>query len=137
MSRPRKWRKVCCLPESDLFGPLNGEQEANDEIVMTVEEYETIRLIDLEAMTQEECAERMQVARATVQSIYKEARQKIAQAIVIGQRLRIEGGTYQLYKGRDPQGQCHRCRRRQGRRLENQIINEGRTKNENSSTNRS
>ena len=136
MSRPVKWRKVCSLPESDLFGPLNASGSDKDTVVMTVEEYETIRLIDLEAMTQEECAERMQVARGTVQSIYKEARQKIAQAIVIGHRLRIEGGTYQLYKGRDPQGQCHRCRRRQGRRFENQIINEGRTKNEDSNTNR-
>jgi len=70
--RPRKWRKVCCLPESNLFGPLNSSDFEN-EIIMTVEEYETIRLIDLEDLTQEECADRMTVARTTVQKIYSEA----------------------------------------------------------------
>ena len=77
MPRPRKWRKVCSLPETNLFGPLDGLLMENEMINMTVEEYEAIRLIDLEGLTQEESAEKMQVARATVQSIYKDARSKI------------------------------------------------------------
>ena len=61
MPRPRKWRRVCRLPQNTLFGPLAGIDDGT--IVMTVEEYETIRLIDLEGLNQEACAERMHVAR--------------------------------------------------------------------------
>jgi len=71
MPRPRKWKKVCCMPESNLYGPLNDSKTENKIIKMAVEKYETIRLIDLEGLTQEECAEKMQVARTTVQKIYQ------------------------------------------------------------------
>jgi len=73
---------------------------------MTVEEYETIRLIDLESLTQEECAEHMNVARTTVQAIYAEARSKIAQALIHGKSLIIEGGNYQVCDGTHLY--CHR-----------------------------
>lgn len=63
---------------------------------MTVDEYETIRLIDLEGFTQEECAQQMNVARTTVQGIYAEARKKVASSLVHGKVLWIEGGEYQL-----------------------------------------
>lgn len=111
MSRPRKHKKVCCLPESNLYGPVKSHA-AEEMIVMTVEEYESIRLIDLEALTQEECAERMQVARATVQSIYKEAKYKIAESLVNGNILKIEGGDYKLYNEKERQIGCSRCRKR-------------------------
>lgn len=96
MARPMKERKVCCMPETNLFGPLNRRHSLGDEIVMTVEEYETIRLIDQEGLMQEECADRMDVARTTVQRIYISARKKIADAIVEGMTLKIEGGSYKL-----------------------------------------
>lgn len=96
MPRPRKCRKVCCLPESNLFGPLNNPNLEDEIIVMTVDEYETIRLIDLEGMTQEECAEKMNVARTTVQRIYNDARKKLAKSLVNGNVLKIIGGDYQL-----------------------------------------
>jgi len=66
---------------------------------MTVDEYETIRLIDLEGFTQEECAKQMDVARTTVQGIYAEARKKIAESLVNGKVLLIEGGEYRLCEG--------------------------------------
>ena len=111
MPRPRKWRKVCCLPEQNLFGPLNTTIPEGEPVVMTVEEYETIRLIDLEGLTQEECAERMRVARATVQKIYIEARKKLAISLVEGSLLKIEGGDYKLYDAEDADYGCQRCRR--------------------------
>ena len=111
MPRPRKWKRVCCLPERNLYGPLDAINMGNDLITMTVEEYETIRLIDLGGLTQEECAERMQVARATVQTIYKEARIKIAESIVNGNILKIEGGDYKLYNENELMYRCTRCSR--------------------------
>jgi predicted DNA-binding protein (UPF0251 family) len=96
LARPMKERKVCCLPETDLFGPLNRRAFDDAEIVMSVEEYETIRLIDKEGLMQEECAERMDVARTTVQRIYINARKKIADTLVDGKILKIEGGSYKL-----------------------------------------
>ena len=47
MARPRKWRKVCCLPEQDRFGPLNNPIDQDCFVTMTIDEHETIRLIDL------------------------------------------------------------------------------------------
>jgi hypothetical protein len=80
---------------------------------MTVDEYETIRLIDLEGMTQEECARRMHVARTTVQGIYNEARKKVATSLVDSKILLIKGGEYRLCDGAGPScgGRgCHRHR---------------------------
>ncbi|MDF2522024.1 MAG: putative DNA-binding protein, partial [Clostridia bacterium] len=82
MPRPRKWRKVCCLPENNQFGPLNAVVNQEHFITMTIDEYETIRLIDLEGFTQEECAKQMNVARTTVQGIYNDARKKLAESLV-------------------------------------------------------
>lgn len=99
MPRPMKWRKVCCLPESNRFGPLDSPTDENNFVKMTVDEYETIRLIDLEGFTQEECAKQMNVARTTIQGIYNEARKKLAESLVIGKVLLIEGGEYRLCDG--------------------------------------
>lgn len=77
---------------------------------MTVEEFETIRLIDYEGCDQEEAAENMGIARSTVQRIYNTARRKMADSLINGKLLRIEGGTYRLCEYGD--GQCPNCRRR-------------------------
>ena len=74
MARPVKWRKICCLPENNRFGPLDAVASVENLVNMTVDEYESVRLIDLEGFTQEECAEQMNIARSTVQGIYIEAR---------------------------------------------------------------
>lgn len=116
MPRPRKWRKVCCLPESNRFGPLNTLVNQEHYVIMTVDEYETIRLIDLEGYTQEECADQMNIARTTVQRIYNDARKKLAESLVNGKVLRIEGGDYKLCDGLEKSCGCggclrHRCDR--------------------------
>lgn len=94
-----------------MFGPLDMPFVVDNPVIMTVEEYETIRLIDLEGLTQEESAERMDVARTTVQRIYGEARQKIAEALVGGKVLKIEGGDYQLYDDSERIYGCRKCRK--------------------------
>jgi len=118
LARPTKTRRVCCLPDTALFGPLNRRPFEGSQIVMTVEEYETIRLIDKEGLMQEECAERMNVARTTVQRIYISARKKLADAVVDGLTLKIEGGSYKLCDGDCDHEYFHcgnRRRQRQGR----------------------
>ncbi len=113
MARPKKWRKVCVLPENDRFGPLNSTKDEENHVVMTVDEYESIRLIDLEGFTQEECANQMNIARSTVQGIYIKARKKLAESLVNGSILFIEGGEYRLCDGLGNgcgRG-CHRNRR--------------------------
>ncbi len=81
---------------------------------MTVDEYEAIRLIDLEGFTQEECAGQMNIARTTVQGIYNDARKKVAESLVNGKVLFIEGGEYRLCDGRGKlcggKGGCRRYR---------------------------
>lgn len=107
MPRPRKWRRVCKLPVISEFSPLkNIDVEC---VVMTVEEYETIRLMDLEKLSQEMTAEIMGVARSTVQRIYEDARGKLADCIVNGKKLKIEGGDYKLCDEFDDRG-CGNCR---------------------------
>ena len=120
MPRPIKWRKVCCLPETNRFGPLDVPAFADGVVSMTVDEYETIRLIDMEGFTQEECASQMNVARTTVQGIYNEARKKLADSLVNGKVLRIEGGEYRICEGKGNGcggGSCGR--RRCGRDFKN------------------
>jgi predicted DNA-binding protein (UPF0251 family) len=109
MSRPRKWRKVCCLPESDMFGPLNEDREGREIIIMSVEEYEAIRLIDLEGLTQEECGKNMNVARTTVQRIYNNARKKNARSLVNGAIIKIEGGDYKVCEKGTNEKECMMC----------------------------
>lgn len=93
MPRPRKHRRVCARPKCISFSPCEGSEIS---ITMSIDEYEAIRLIDLEGLTQEQCAEQMQVARTTVQAIYASARKTLAKCIVQGCQLRISGG-YVLY----------------------------------------
>ena len=110
MPRPMKWRKVCSLPQCSRFGPLDRGAGERSYVRMTVDEYETIRLIDLEGFTQEECAAQMNIARTTVQGIYAEARRKIAKALVEGKVQLIEGGKYRLCRERG-NGYSRGCRR--------------------------
>ena len=114
MPRPRKWRKVCCLPDRIRFGPLDCATEASNTLNMTVDEYETIRLIDLEGLTQEACAGQMNIARTTVQGIYNDARRKLAESLVNGNVLRIEGGEYKLCDGQGSGCGGGVCRRHHG-----------------------
>ncbi len=111
MSRPCKRRRVCAMPGCGRFGPVEGNAEQR--VIMSVDEFETIRLIDYEGLTQEACAERMEVARTTAQAIYAAARSKLAECLVAGMELVIEGGPYVLCDGNAKGcGSGHGCMRR-------------------------
>ncbi len=110
--RPRKKRRVCTMPNYKVFGPLNGAIN-NETIILSIEEYEVIRLIDLEGLEQQECAERMEVARSTVQRMYSEAKKKVADSLVNGKMLKIQGGDYILCDMDN--NYCPNCNRRRHR----------------------
>lgn len=94
MARPVKSRTICSMPKINMFGPQNFDEDCY--VDMNLEEFEAIRLIDYNNLTQEECANFMGVARTTVQNIYDSARSKIADALVNGKTLKIKGGNYHL-----------------------------------------
>ena len=90
MPRPVRCRRIGQLPVYRSFSP--DDITAEESVRMTVDEFETIRLLDAEGLTQEVCAARMNIARTTVTAIYESARKKVADALVHGKRLLITGG---------------------------------------------
>ena len=107
MSRPRKWRKICAAPRCTHFTP--SHEQAGGAVGMMLDEYESIRLIDLEGLTQAQCADQMEISRATAQAIYQSARKKLADCVVNGRTLNIGGGEYRICEHGN--GHCrHSCR---------------------------
>ena len=94
MSRPPKWRKVEFIPNIQYFVPFDVQTNNIEENILRIEEVEAIRLKDLEGLEQEECAEKMEVSRQTFQRILNTAREKIADSIINGKAIRIEGGNF-------------------------------------------
>ena len=117
MARPRKCRRVCAMPKATLFCP---EGRQGDAVTLTIEEYETIRLIDYVGLTQEECADFMQVSRTTAQQIYQDARKTLAKMLVEGLPLKIQGGTYELCDQKE-KPRCKECRHRGSLRQEDEL----------------
>lgn len=109
MARPRKCRRVSTLPKVSVFGPIDLSLGVNGIMIMTIEEYESIRLIDLEGLNQEKCADSMGVARSTIQRIYDDARKKLADSVVNGKILKIEGGDYKLCSEFEDKENCDGC----------------------------
>lgn len=118
MPRPKKWRKVCCMPVRTEFAPVEKPFHPSDAVIMTVDEYETIRLIDYEGFNQEECAGYMNIARTTAQQIYNTARKKLSVSLVEGKPLVISGGEYRLCEGNEPYCGCGGCHRHRCARME-------------------
>ena len=98
------------MPETPEFVPVCGGQD-RPAVILTVDEYEAIRLIDKQGFSQEECGAYMHIARTTVQQIYTLARKKLADALVEGRPLKIQGGDYQLCDGREAYCACGGCHR--------------------------
>lgn len=123
MARPSRCRRICTEPAYDSFCPegISGEPQ----IVLTLDEYEVIRLIDLELLTHEQCAKRMDISRTTVTEIYEAARRKLADCIVNGRPLVITGGNYRLCDG---SAVCYcqkNCRKAHGTVLECAVREKG------------
>lgn len=105
MPRPQQNRKISTPPLMQGFKPFGIPRRELGTVVLQFDEYETMRLLDYEGMTQEQAAEQMEVSRPTLTRIYENARKIIAQALVEGKMIVIEGGNVDF--GRE----WYRCRR--------------------------
>ena len=94
MPRPPRCRRICNAPRVERFGPCDAAE--SDPILLTLDEYEVIRLVDLEQQTHEQCAAQMDISRSTVQEIYESARRKLAACLVYGKPLHITGGNVRI-----------------------------------------
>jgi predicted DNA-binding protein (UPF0251 family) len=107
MARPRNCRRVGSVPESNYFKPRGIPLSALEEVVLTVDEFEAIRLADLESLYQERAAEKMNVSRQTFGRIIESARKKVAEALVRGKALKIDGGEFEMAAMR--KFKCYDC----------------------------
>ena len=105
MPRPLKCRAICEMPHFPRFAPLGIPRGANGAVIMTVDEFESFRLIEQEGLTQQQASERMQVSRTTVQAIHDRASHKIADCLANGRELIVEGGDYSICDGQ--RSCCH------------------------------
>lgn len=108
MPRPPKCRFVSAEPRAVLFKPAGIPARELEQTILPLDGFEAIRLVDQEGLEQEEAARRLGVSRPTVTRILRRARRCVADAIVNGRTLLIEGGPVERRTGS--------CRRRHGGR---------------------
>ena len=99
MPRPNKCKKIGKKPEYTYF---KGHNDSLD-LHLSLEEYETIRLIDYLGYTQMQCACTMGISRATVVTLYQNARKKLARFLLEGCSLHIDGGHYLIEEKKEIQ----------------------------------
>ena len=96
MSRPEKLRCVAQLPSVGFFKPVGISVSALENVRLSLEELESIRLKDLEGLEQEESAQQMRISRPTFHRVLESARKKLADALINGKAIQIEGGNFEL-----------------------------------------
>ena len=105
MPRPKQDRKISIPPLMKGFKPFGIPRRMLSSVSLLYDEYEAIRLLDYEGMNQDQAAVQMNVSRPTLTRIYEKARKTIAQALVEGKMIMIEGGNVQFDRA------WYRCRR--------------------------
>lgn len=108
MARPKCCRHVSTIPNKTCFCPKDVPFFGLEEVLLTLDEYEAIRLADLEGLYQEQAAALMNISRQTFGRIIGEAHRKIADVLVNGKALKIEGGSVSMKEVK--RVACHRCR---------------------------
>ena len=96
MPRPRRFRRVAFNPSVNYFKPAGVRIIDLEMSILGIDEFEAIRLKDYLCLPQEECATKMNVSQPTFHRLIIEARKKIADALVNGKAIKIEGGNYEL-----------------------------------------
>ena len=92
MVRPKLCRKVCFEPNIIYFKPAGVPMHELSEVILQIDELEAIRLKDCEGLEQQECAKKMNISQPTFHRLLFSARKKVADSILHGKALKIEGG---------------------------------------------
>ncbi|MFH0878241.1 MAG: DUF134 domain-containing protein [Lentisphaerota bacterium] len=128
MPRPHCLRHIAHWPDITYFKPAGVPLRALEEVVLALDELEALRLADLDGLYQEQAAERMKISRPTFARVVESARQKVADALINGKALRLEGGSVTSsshgHSTKTPFGCCGRGHRR-GAGWVNQAAHEG------------
>ncbi len=111
MVRPRKDRLVTYNPDVCYFKPRGIPMLDLEETLLTIDELEALRLADLVGLSHEEAGHKMGVSRATFGRIVQQARQRVADALINGKAIKIEGGNYRIIK-ENRVFECQECRHR-------------------------
>ena len=90
--RPKKTRWIRCEPGERCFRPQHKSSDDLEGVILTLDEFEAVRLLDFEENTQERAAKKMKVHRSTVSRIIASAHKKIADALINVKAVKIEGG---------------------------------------------
>lgn len=96
MVRPRLQRRIAFQPQTNYFKPAGVPITELEEVVLSMEELEAIRLSDSEEKDQQTIAEMMNISQPTLSRLLKSARKKIATALVEGKAIKVEGGNFKL-----------------------------------------
>ena len=120
MPRPRHCRRVEQLPQATYYKPRGVPLSVLEEVTLTVDEFEAIRLTDLEGLYQAQAAEKMDISRQTLGRILESAHKKIADALVHGKALLIKGGPIQVIADVSDGAPPHHFRHGQGGRRRGQ-----------------
>jgi len=115
MPRPRHFRRVANMPHVNYYKPRGVPLSVLEQVDLTVDELEAIRLTDLEGLYQADAAEKMNISRQTLGRIIESAHKKIADALVNGKALLIEGGPVEIIPDISSAGGSHRFRGGPGR----------------------
>lgn len=107
MVRPHKCRHVCGNPQSYYFKPRGIPATQLEEVVLTIDQYEAIRLADIEGLYQEDAARQMNISRQTFGNIIESAHRKVGDAIVNAKALKIEGGVVTMVQRHFICSACH------------------------------
>ena len=114
MPRPRIRRRISFMPEVTYFKPAGITMASLNETILTVDEYEAIKLVDLEGIAQNKAGKKMKISQPTLSRLLKSARKKLSDAIINGKAIKIKGGTYKMVQ---PRGRGLGIGRGQGRGL--------------------
>jgi len=83
-------------PAFTAFRPAKAQGQAPEDAILTIDEFEAVRLKDLEGLDQSECAAMMEISQPTFHRLVISARRKIADALTHGKTIKIEGGHYRF-----------------------------------------
>ena len=109
MPRPKRLRLVGFEPGVTYFKPRGIPLSLLEEVDLTVDELEAVRLADFKMFEQHKASRRMKISQSTFQRILTSAHKKISEALILGKAIKIEGGDYQMAKNLMRQFKCEEC----------------------------